>query len=85
MSSAQKDADHQRFEHQEGDHVLLHPRGDRSAGKDTGSGIRKVVRMRIKQHRNAVDTHLVGDETAEPLALFDDLEARVGANRSFPR
>jgi hypothetical protein len=53
-------ADHQRFQDQEGDHVFLHPVGDRlPTGKHADR--RQQCGQQHEQHGNAVDAHVVGE------------------------
>jgi hypothetical protein len=69
-----EDADHQRLEQEERDHVLLDPvgdvpgRGDHQRHQERG--------QHHEQHRDAVHADLVL-EPHEPLPLLDELEVRV--------
>jgi hypothetical protein len=67
-------ADHQRLEHQEGNHVLLDPGLDRAPATDHAER-REQRREQDEQNRDAVDPHVVGDvETGQPVGLLDELE-----------
>ena len=69
-----EDAEHQRLQHQEGDHILLDPAGDAPA---RGDGQRhQEGGQHHEQDRDAVDAHPVG-KSAEPRPLLDELEAGV--------
>ncbi len=69
-----EDADHQRFQHEEGDHVFLDAvlhvpaRGDGQRHQEGG--------QHHEQDRDPVDTHLVL-QPHQPFALFHELEAGV--------
>ena len=67
-------ADHQRLEHEEGDHVFLHPVRHLPGGGDDER--HEEGREHHEEDRDAVHAHLVG-ETEDPLALLDKLEVRV--------
>ena len=69
-----EDAEHQRFQQQEGDHVLLDPGGHIPGGCDHQR--HHEGGEHDEEHRNAVDAHLVL-QTQQPGALFDHLEPGV--------
>ena len=69
-----EDAEHQRFQHQEGDHVFLHPHLHVPAG---GDGDRhQEGGEHHEEDRDAVHAHLVF-QPQQPLAVLDELEAGV--------
>ncbi len=70
-----KDAEHQRLEHEEGDHIILHPVGDRFP---RGGDAERHQEGGEQQEgdRHAVDAHLVDEARAEPALLLDELERR---------
>ncbi len=69
-----EDADHQPFQHQEGDHVFLDPHLDVPAGQD---GQRhQEGGQHDEQDGDPVDAHLVA-QAHDPGVILDELEARV--------
>ena len=66
-------ADHQRLEHQEGDHVFAHPALDGGPARQDRDRHQRGGQDHERQ-RNAVDTHGVGDGAAEPRPPFQELE-----------
>ena len=71
-------ADHQRLEHEEGDHVGLHPALDRGPARQDRDRHQRG-REDHERQRNAVDAHGIIDGAAEPWALFQELE--IGGTR----
>ena len=71
-------ADHQRLEHQEGDHVGLHPALDRGPARQDRDRHQRGGEDHERQ-RNAVDAHRIVDGAAEPRPLFQELE--IGRSR----
>ena len=75
-------ADHQRLEHQEGDHVFAHPAsGSRSSSPGSQIGISAVVRITNGSEMPSTPMR-IGDGAAEPGPLFQELEigrARIEA------
>ncbi len=70
-----EDADHQRLEDEEGDHVLAHAVVDRAPrGEDAER--HQERRQHHEEHRDPVDTEVVVDEPGDPVAPLDELEAR---------
>ena len=69
-------ADHQRLEHQKGDHIFLHPHLDRFPGGENAER-HQEGRQQHERHRHAVDAELVEDAAAEPSLLLDELERRA--------
>ena len=66
----------QRLQHQEGDHVLLDADLHRLEGCQDAERHQEGGQD-DEQHRDAVDTHVVGNAGAEPGELLDHLEAGV--------
>ncbi len=69
-------ADHERFQNKESDHVFLDALVDsqpacQDAERHEESG------EHDKQHGNAVNAHVVGNATTEPVNLLDHLEAWI--------
>jgi hypothetical protein len=78
-----EDADHQRFQDQEGDHVGLDALLDRfPAGQDRQR--HQEGRQDDEQHGDAVDAHVVGDAAVQPVDLLDELETRIGGIEADP-
>ena len=73
-----EDADHQRFQNKERDHIFAHPLLDAfPARQDTER--HQEGGQDHEQHRNAVDTEMVADAPLlDPLNLFNELEVRTG-------
>ena len=78
-----EDADHQRLQHEEGDHVLLDAVLDRLPARQDAQRHQERGEHH-EQHRDAVDAHLVFDGAAEPVHLLDELEAGGCPGRSWP-
>ena len=71
-------ADHQRLEHEERDHVGLHPALDRGPARQDRDRHQRGGKDHERQ-RNAVDAHGIVDGAAEPRPLFQELE--IGRSR----
>ena len=80
---AREHADHQRLEHEEGDHIFLHPRRDRLPARQDA----ERHQQRGEEHEgqgDAVDAHMEVDRP-EPGALLDELELRRGGIEVAPQ
>ena len=69
-------ADHQRLEHQEGDHILLHPLLDAPACDDADG--HQEGGQDDEQHGDAVDAHAVVHHPTQPDKGLVELEAGIG-------
>ena len=72
-----EDADHQRLEHEESDHVLLHALGDRQPARQDAER-HEVSGEQHKRQGNAVDAHVEADRP-EPRPELDEL--KLGGER----
>ena len=66
-------ADHQRFQHQERDHVGAHPVLDRGPARQDRDRHQRGGEDHERQ-RNAVDPHGIGDGATEPRPFFQELK-----------
>jgi hypothetical protein len=71
-----KDADHQGFQHQEGDHVLLDALINRGPACQNAQR-HQERRQDDEQHGDAVNAQFVFDRSAKPIRLLEELE--IGA------
>ena len=68
-------ADHQRFQHQERDHVFLDALLDRQPARDDADRHQRRGQDHERQ-RDAVDPHVIVDRAVKPRPLLDELEFR---------
>ena len=70
-----KHADHQGFEHEKGDHVFAYAFFHMPACQNADRHEKRSEQD--EQHRDAIHTHLIGGNAAQPFMALNELEARV--------
>jgi len=70
-------ADHEHFQKQKRDHVFLDPGLDRFPARKDAEGHQRR-RQQNEQDGNAVDAHLIGNGTAQPIDSLHHLEVGIG-------
>ncbi len=68
-------ADHQGFQHEESDHVFAHALIHMPARQNANR--HEECSEEHKQHGDAIHTHLIGGNAAQPFMALDKLEARI--------